>query len=249
MGLWGRYAGTRKDLVRTAFDVYRGVERRLSPSISTPPPGFGAGRSYEQVEVTEPYVAITFDDGPHPENTPRLLDILAARRVRATFYLIGEPVTRHPDVVRRTVAEGHEVGSHTWSHRFLTTQTSHSIVQELTRTDEAIQDAIGAPPTTLRPPYGAVTKGMSRWIDHQFGYPTVLWSVSARDWDDPGAEVITERLVSLTTPGSIILNHDPLTPTVDAMAETLDRLLEKGFRFVTVSELIAIGASSGKELM
>jgi peptidoglycan/xylan/chitin deacetylase (PgdA/CDA1 family) len=77
----------------------------------------------------------------------------------------------------------------------------------------------------------------------------VLWSVSARDWDDPGAEVITERLVSLTTPGSIILNHDPLTPTVDAMAETLDRLLEKGFRFVTVSELIAIGASSSKEPM
>ena len=233
-------AEARKNLVRKSFDLYRGVERSVSPSISSPPSGF-TGRTYEHVDVTEPVVAFTFDDGPDPENTPRLLDILSARGVKATFYLIGEPVTRHPDVVRRARDEGHEIGSHTWSHRFLTTQTGHSIADELTTTHEAIEQAIGIPPATLRPPYGAVTEAMSRWIDHQFGYPTVLWSVSARDWDDPGTEVITDRLVSLTTPGSIVLNHDIYTPTVDAMAATLDQLLERGFRFVTVSELIAQG--------
>jgi peptidoglycan/xylan/chitin deacetylase (PgdA/CDA1 family) len=242
MGIWKRYAGVRMNLVRTAFDGFRAIEAQVSPSISTPPRRFTGRRAIEHVEVSEPYVAITFDDGPHPENTPRLLDLLAERRVRATFYLIGEPVTLHPDVVRRTMAEGHEVGSHTWSHRFLTTQSGHSIARELARTEEAIEDAIGIPPRSLRPPYGAVTRGMARWIDHQFGYPTVLWSVTARDWEGPGASVITERLVTETTAGSIILNHDTVTATVDAMPETLDRLLDRGFQFVTVSELIELGA-------
>ena len=241
MGLWGRYAGVRKHMVRRSFDLYRGVERRLSPSISSPPSGFRGREPIEQVEVREPYVAMTFDDGPDPVNTPRLLDILAARGVKATFYVIGEPVTVHPDVVRRTLAEGHEVGNHTWSHRSLTTQTSHSIVEELMRTQEAVEDAIGIPTASLRPPYGAVTRQMTRWIDYQFGYPAVLWSVSARDWEDPGPELITNRLVSDIATGSIVLNHDPEPDTVDAMAETLDRLLDKGFRFVTVSELIALG--------
>lgn len=242
MGVWERYAGTRRQLVRTAYDVYRGVERRLSPSMTSPPPGFRGKGAIERVDVMEPYVAMTFDDGPDPVNTPRLLDILAERGVKATFYVIGEPASVHPDVVQRTSAEGHEVGSHTWSHRFLTTQTSRSITQELLRTEDAIEDAIGVPPASLRPPYGAVTKPMTRWIDHQFEYPTVLWNVSARDWEHPGAALIIERLVSEVNPGSIVLNHDPLTDTVDAMPETLDRLLEKGFRFVTVSELIALGA-------
>ncbi|HSK07092.1 MAG TPA: polysaccharide deacetylase family protein [Acidimicrobiia bacterium] len=242
MGVWGRYAGARKQLVRTVFDVYRGVEHRLSPSIAAPPPGFRGTGPIERAEVSEPYVAMTFDDGPDPVNTPRLLDILAARGVKATFYVIGEPATVYPDVVRQTLAEGHEVGSHTWSHRFLTTQTSHSIARELIRTEEAVEDAIGVPPASLRPPYGAVTRRMTRWIDHQFGYPTVLWSVSARDWENPGPELITERLLAGTTAGSIVLNHDPLTDTVDAMSQTLDRLLDRGFRFVTVSELIELGA-------
>lgn len=244
MEIWG--AELRKKLVRRSFDMYRSVERRVSPSISSPPLSFGNGRSYEEANVSEPYVAITFDDGPHPENTPRLLDILAARGVKATFYVIGQPVTRHPDVVQRALAEGHEIGSHTWSHRFLTTQTSHSIARELTAAHEAIEEAIGVPPTALRPPYGAVTEAMTRWIDHQFGYPVVLWSVSAQDWEDPGHELITERLVIRTRPGSIILNHDIYAPTVDAMGATLDQLLERGFGFVTVSELMAMGGQAGR---
>jgi peptidoglycan-N-acetylglucosamine deacetylase len=241
MGAGGSRAEAKKNLVRKSFDVLRSLEGRVSPSISRPPRSFVKGRSYEKVKVGEPYVAFTFDDGPHPENTPRLLDVLAARGVRATFYVIGEPVTRYPDVVRRAIAEGHEIGSHTWSHRFLTTQTSHSIARELKSTHEAIEEAIGVPPSALRPPFGAVTEDMSRWIDYQFGYPTVLWSVSAQDWEDPGSKEIADRLVSRTTPGSIVLNHDIYAPTVDAMPATLDRLTERGFRFVTVSELIAQG--------
>lgn len=243
MGVWTRYAGLRRGLVRKSFDTYRAIEQRVSPGIRVPPRDFGPGRSYQEVLVSGPYVALTFDDGPHPENTPRLLDILRERGVKATFYLIGELVARHPDVARRTLAEGHEIGNHTWSHRFLTLQSSHSIATELEQTHEAVEAAVGAPPTTLRPPYGAVTKRMTRWIDHRFGYPTVLWSVDAEDWENPGSPVIAERLVSGARNGSIVLAHDPLAPTVDAMPETLDRLLTRGFHFVTVSELIAVDNS------
>lgn len=235
---------TRKRLVRGAYDLLRRIEGPLSPAIDTPPRSF-AGRSFVEGRVTEPVIAMTFDDGPHPENTPRLLDILAARGVKATFYLIGKQVSQHPEVAQRTLAEGHEIGSHTWSHRFLTTQTAHSIARELESAHRAIESALGTPPTTLRPPFGAVTRQMTRWIDHQFGYPVILWSVSAQDWEDPSPGVITERLVSRARPGSVILNHDIYTPTVEAMAGTIDQLLERGFRFTTVSDLLGLRSGPG----
>ncbi|MGH8872428.1 MAG: polysaccharide deacetylase family protein [Acidimicrobiia bacterium] len=244
MGAWARYAGLRRGLVRRSFDAYRAVEQRVRPGLGAPPRSFGPGRAYAEVQVTDPLVALTFDDGPHPENTPRLLEILRDRGVRATFYLIGELAARHPEVARMTFDDGHEIGNHTWSHQFLTLQSTGSIVRELEQTHEAIVAAVGAPPVALRPPYGAITESLTRWVDHRFGYPTVTWSVDAADWEDPGSDLITERLVSGTDPGSIVLAHDPLTPTVDAMAETLDRLLERGIRFVTVSELIS-GENSG----
>ena len=241
MGMWADHAATRRDLVRRSYDLYRGAERRLSPSLGSPSRASRVGRFYQRVEISEPYLAMTFDDGPDPDNTPRLLDILAERGIRATFYLIGELAARHPDVVRRTAAEGHELGNHTWSHRFLTTQTAHRITEELGRTSDAIQDATGVPPGTLRPPYGAVTPALTRWIDHEFGYPIIHWSVTAQDWDEPSPEVITERLLSRVFSGAIILNHDPIDPTVAAMPETLDRLVASGYHFATVGELMARG--------
>jgi peptidoglycan/xylan/chitin deacetylase (PgdA/CDA1 family) len=237
-------ADTRKHLVRESFDLLRSVERVASPSLHGAPWGF-RGRSFAKADIVDPFLSITFDDGPHPENTPRLLDTLADRGVKATFYLIGREVARYPELARRIKAEGHEIGSHTFSHRFLTTQTGHSIARELTSTHSAISAAIGEPPTTLRPPYGAVTEAMTRWIDHQFGYPTVLWSLSAADWEDPGADLIADRLVEGARPGSVILNHDIYAPTVHAMPETLDRLLDKGFRFATVSDLMVMDRATG----
>lgn len=238
MGVWSRYSGLRKQLVRSSFDVYRAVEQRLT-RIGRPPRDFGQGRSFAKVDTHQPLVALTFDDGPHPENTPRLLDILAEHEVRASFYLIGELVRRYPELARMTAEQGHEIGNHTWSHRFLTLQSTRSIEDELGKTHEAIKDATGSPPHALRPPYGAVTPAMTRWIDHRFGYPTVTWSVDAEDWEEPEPETIRERVLSRVHPGSIVLLHDPLTPTVDAIAGMLDGLLKRGFGLVTVGELIA----------
>lgn len=235
----------RKSFVRRSFDTYRWFEHRVIPSIEVPPGGFELGKIYDHVVVSEPFVAITFDDGPHPENTPRLLDVLAQRNIKATFYVIGNNASRHRDILSRIVTEGHEVGNHTWSHRFLTTQTSKSILRELRSTDDVISEVTGHSPATFRPPYGAVTGPLSGWLAHEFGYATILWSVDAKDWESPTPEIITDRLVSSTIDGSIILAHDLVAAAVDAMPETLDRLLDHGFRFATVSELISRGSGAG----
>jgi peptidoglycan/xylan/chitin deacetylase (PgdA/CDA1 family) len=188
----------------------------------------------------KPFVAMTFDDGPHPQNTPRLLDMLRARNIKATFYVIGRSVDMYPQIVRRIVAEGHEVGNHTYTHRNLTKLSDSEVLRELTRTRESIVKAAGVQPRTMRPPYGALLQRQRAMIHEDFGYPTVLWSVDPRDWQRPGVSAVTSRILTNSHNGAIILAHDLHAPTVDAMPGTLDGLLRKGFNFVTVSQMIAM---------
>lgn len=200
----------------------------------------GAGISFSRVSVGSPYVAMTFDDGPHPQNTPRLLDMLRARNIKATFFVIGRNVEMYPDVVRREVAEGHEIGVHTWDHRLLTKMGDDELRSEISRTRDAILRAAGVQPQTLRPPYGAMLQRQRELVYNEFGYPTILWSVDPFDWKRPGPSVVSARILAGTTPGAIILSHDLHSQTVDAMPATLDGLLRKGYRFVTVSQLLAM---------
>lgn len=221
-----------------AFDAVRSLEQ-LSPSI---PSVRGPGTIYESVEFSEREVALTFDDGPHPLLTESLLDSLRSQGVKATFYVLGENVSRYPEIVERMVSEGHEVGNHTWSHRFLTTQNSRSILEELDSTHRIIQEVASAPPATLRPPFGAITRSLARWISGRFGYDTVLWSVDARDYGPaPSSPDIEERIVTNTKAGAIILAHDTIQETVRATPGAIDHLLDGGYQFVTVSELIRGG--------
>ncbi|WP_353568912.1 polysaccharide deacetylase family protein [Haloferula sargassicola] len=199
-----------------------------------------AGVTFSRVSVSEPYVAMTFDDGPHPQNTPRLLDMLRDRNIKATFYVIGRNVDLYPSVVRRIVAEGHEIGNHTYTHRNLTKLGHDAVLSELNKTRDAIVKAAGVQPRTMRPPYGALLQTQREWIRSELGYPTILWSVDPRDWQRPGPSVVTSRILSGATPGAIILSHDLHAPTVDAMPATLDGLLRKGYKFVTVSQLLAM---------
>lgn len=194
--------------------------------------------TYTNVQVPGPYVAITFDDGPHPQNTPRLLDILKERGIKATFYLVGQNVAEYPEIVARMVAEGHEVGNHSWSHPFFTKMSESAVRSQLQRTHDAIVQASGVAPTTLRPPYGAITASQKKWIADDFGYPTIMWSVDPLDWKNRNATTVTQRIVSGASQGDIILAHDIHKSTIDAMPGTLDALLAKGYRFETVSNLI-----------
>ena len=212
--------------------------------------------TYTQIRVDQPYIAMTFDDGPSAATTPRLLDILKQRNIKATFFLIGQNAASNPDIVRRILADGHEIGNHSWTHPQLSKLSDDRVTTEISKTQDAIKEATGFTPTLLRPPYGAITTRQREWIEGRFGLSIILWSVDPFDWKRPGASVITQRILSQVRPGAIILSHDIHKQTVDAMPATLDALAAKGYKFVTVTELIAMnkpkpsptpGVSAGQE--
>ena len=209
-------------------------------SSPTQTPSSAKPATYAQARVDQPYIAMTFDDGPSAENTPRLLEMLKQRNIKATFFLIGQNVASNPDLVRRILAEGHEIGNHSWTHPQLSKLSDDRVTAEITQTQDAIKGASGFTPTLLRPPYGAITPRQREWIESRFGLNIILWSVDPFDWKRPGASVITQRILSQTRPGAIILSHDIHKQTVDAMPATLDALIAKGYKFATVSQLIAM---------
>jgi len=209
------------------------------PSTTVPPASSGKFKnSYNSVYTTKPVIAITFDDGPHPTLTPRLLDMLKQRNIKATFYVVGQNAAEYPEIIKRMDAEGHELGNHSWSHPALNKLSPDGVRSQMDKTSEAIFAAIGKRPPTMRPPYGATSAALNARFANEFGMPSILWSVDPLDWRRPGAAVITSRIVSNTHPGAIILVHDIHPGTVDAMPRTLDELLAKGYQFVTVTELL-----------
>jgi peptidoglycan-N-acetylglucosamine deacetylase len=209
---------------------------------STPIPAAPGAKpaTYTQVRVDQPYIAMTFDDGPSSANTPRLLEILKQRNIKATFFLIGQNAASNPDIVRQILADGHEIGNHSWTHPQLSKLSDDRVTAEINKTQDAIKEASGFTPTILRPPYGAITTRQREWIESRFGLNIILWSVDPFDWKRPGASVITQRILSQVRPGAIILSHDIHKQTVDAMPATLDSLIAKGYKFVTVTQLIAM---------
>ncbi|MGA3171378.1 MAG: polysaccharide deacetylase family protein [Chthoniobacteraceae bacterium] len=196
--------------------------------------------TYSHVNVDGPYIAMTFDDGPSGPNTPRLLDLAAKKHIKLTFFLIGQNAARYPDLVRRELAEGHEVGNHSWTHPVLSKMSNDAVRAELQKTQDAIVAATGYRPTLMRPPYGALTPKQRLWVSQEFGFKIILWEVDPLDWKRPGPSVVAARIIAAVRPGSIILSHDIHSQTVDAMPEVFDTLLAKGYKFVTVSELIAM---------
>jgi len=196
--------------------------------------------TFNSVYVDGPFIAITFDDGPHGTLTPKLLDMLAARRLKATFFVVGECVAEFPEIVKRAAREGHEIASHSWSHPNLGKMSDDAVRSQLQKTDDAIKAAIGVRPALMRPPYGSITPRQKSWIHETFGYKTIIWDVDPFDWKRPGPAVVRDRIVNQSKPGSIILAHDIHAATVEAMPATFDQLTAKGFKFVTVSELLAM---------
>ncbi len=194
--------------------------------------------TFNSVHTDGSYIAMTFDDGPSATLTPKLLDLLAARHIKATFFVIGENVAEHPEIVERAAREGHEIGNHSWSHPNFRKMSEESVRSQLRRTDDAIKNATGKRPTLMRPPYGSITDREKHWIHDEFGYQVILWEVDPLDWKRPGPAVVRNRILKETQPGSIVLSHDIHPGTIEAMPSTFDALEAKGFRFVTVSELI-----------
>ncbi|MEJ6394725.1 polysaccharide deacetylase family protein [Gymnodinialimonas sp. 2305UL16-5] len=198
----------------------------------------GVDATVTRVPTAQPLVAMTFDDGPHPNLTPQLLDMLRARGIRATFYVIGRNAARYPQILQRMVAEGHEIGNHTYSHPSLFGHSDASVLNQIDRTNQAVYAAVGRPPVTMRPPYGNLYDRQRLMLHQARAMPTVLWSIDTLDWQRPGSGVVAQRIVHGSHTGGVILAHDIHSATVRAMPAALDGVAARGFRFVTVSELI-----------
>jgi peptidoglycan/xylan/chitin deacetylase (PgdA/CDA1 family) len=196
--------------------------------------------SVNSAHVDQPVIAMTFDDGPSAVLTPRLLDILRQRNIKATFFVLGQLVQEHPEIIQRAVAEGHEIGNHSWDHKALNKMGEGGLQHELTDTSAVISKASGKPVTLMRPPYGATNPRLNKAIEKEYGMKVILWSVDPLDWKRPGPQAVEQRILKETQPGSIILSHDIHPGTIEAMPATLDALLAKGYKFVTVSELLAM---------
>jgi peptidoglycan/xylan/chitin deacetylase (PgdA/CDA1 family) len=200
--------------------------------------------TFSKVNADGPYIAMTFDDGPHATNTPKLLDMAAKRHIKLTFFVIGQCVEQNPALLRREVVEGHEIGNHTWSHPNLAKLSDDGVRTQLQQTEDIIVKTIGIKPKLMRPPYGELTKRQRQWVNRDFGYKIILWDVDPVDWKRPGSNVVAQRIIAGARPGSIILSHDIHPPTIAAMPQVFDTLLAKGFKFVTVSELISQAQTS-----
>ena len=210
------------------------VRPKVTPTVAEPQITFNS------VHVDGPFIALTFDDGPNATLTPKLLDLLAARHLKATFFVVGQNAADHPDILKRAVREGHEIANHSWSHPNLGKMSDDAVRRELQKTDDAIAAAIGKRPTLMRPPYGSLTARQKKWIHEEFGYRIIIWDVDPLDWKRPGPSVVTARILKETKAGSIVLAHDIHPPTIEAMPRTFDQLIEKGFKSVTVTELLGM---------
>lgn len=182
------------------------------------------------------YLALTFDDGPWPETTERLLDGLAQRGAKATFFLIGNQIEGQESTIRRMSDEGHQIGLHTWEHIQLKGLTAGDIGTQLDRTRGAIQDIIGPEKLMLRPPYGFVDETLKACVNT----PIICWSVDTEDWKDKTVSRIVETAAEGAEDGAIILMHDIFDTSVTAALEIVDRLMVEGYYFVTVEQLFAL---------
>lgn len=215
------------------------LARRVNePSTLPTAPPAGVKISYSSVSTQEKVLAMTFDDGPHPTLTPKLLDICKARNVKCTFFVVGRNAKAYPQIIRRIIEEGHEIANHTYTHPSLTSRSDAQIRSELKMSEDALVAAANYRPHLIRPPYGAINTRIKQLMFSEFGYSTIMWSVDPQDWRRPGVSVVTSRLVNGAHPGAIMLAHDIHPSTIEAMPSTFDQLLAKGYQFVTVSQLL-----------
>lgn len=182
-------------------------------------------------------VALTFDDGPGGP-TGRLLDVLAEHGVRVTFFVVGRRVTaRSAPLLRRMVADGHELGNHSWNHRSLPRLPAVRVRRQLARTQRVVAEATGVVMHLMRPPYGATDAKVTA-AARRAGLARILWDVDTLDWRDRKPAVIRRRALR-ARPGSIVLLHDIHPTTVQAVPKLVRALHARGFTLVTVSELFA----------
>jgi|GEM_PF-229621 len=190
-------------------------------------------------------VALTFDDAPDDVFTPMVLDVLKREGVKATFFCVGNRIEKHPDVMRRIVAEGHVVGNHSYSHANLPKLSDEKFREEIRKTDRLIRQFTGYTPSFVRAPYGNISEEQIKWLASQ-KRKIVGWNVDSLDWKSLSREEVATNILAHVKPGAIILQHsaggtgEDLTGTVEALPEVIGKLRADGVEFVTVARLLGI---------
>lgn len=184
-------------------------------------------------------IALTFDDGPHPVYTREILDILREYNIRATFFVIGENVEKYPELVEQELAEGHEVGNHTYSHCHLSEVAPEKIIREIEACEATVYQLCEYRTKLFRPPEGVLPEAIHDYTANA-DYTVVLWSIDTYDWAHNPIDRIMENVRRNADPGDIILMHDSVNDslTPDALRQVIPYLLSEGYSFVTVSELM-----------
>ncbi len=210
-----------------------------------------AGRSFlsrnflMSINTNEKRIALTFDDGPNPRNTPKLLDLLASKEIPATFFLVGRNIRRYPEIAREIFAAGHDLGNHTFHHVPLPLLPGRLVCRELKKTSEAIAGITGSNPRFVRPPMGWFTNRILEIFRERTLYP-VLGNIYPRDSIRPGVETIVQRVLERVEPGSIVILHDggwragvDRGQTIEAVDRITDQLGVMGYGFDLLGDLLA----------
>jgi peptidoglycan/xylan/chitin deacetylase (PgdA/CDA1 family) len=205
--------------------------------------------TFYKAKITEKVVALTFDDGPSAAWTPKILDELKHARIKATFFMLGRHVEQYPDIARRVVREGDEVGIHSYDHKNHLFYTKHDVKKELEHTRKIIKDITGHETNLFRPPKAWLSKRQKKKIK-ELGFEVVLWTLNSKDWVTFDEKYIITYLIKNIRPGDIILFHDAggalgiekgdRSETVLTIYPLAEKLREKGYRFVTVGELLKL---------
>ena len=185
-------------------------------------------------------IALTFDDGPHPKYTPKILEILKKYDIKATFFVIGQNVEFYPGIVEQIIADGHEIGNHTYRHKHTKMLTDEIFEQDVSKCDIMIYDNCDYEIKIFRPPEGYVDEKVKKIAD-ELGYSIILWNIDTKDWAHATPYQIEKNVINNISAGDIILMHDYVSgenSTIEALERIIPKLLDENYKFVKVSELI-----------
>jgi len=183
------------------------------------------------------WLALTIDDGPHPDYTPHLLAILKKYNVKATFFLVGEMAERYPELVKAELLDGHEIGNHTYDHVNLTKVPTEEVATEIEACGDVLQTITKQRPHLFRPPGGDYNNNVAEAAE-ALGYTMVLWTDNAGDWLSPGRAMTEQKVLQRASNGGVILMHDGYQQTVDVLPQLLTILKREGYEFVTIDQMM-----------
>jgi polysaccharide deacetylase family sporulation protein PdaB len=224
------WRNARKEVDKSALEILAQHQAELQ-----------RGLKYDKLIRGDPQkkqIALTFDDGPHPDYTPEILALLKQSNVKATFFLVGSQAEKYPELVRAELAAGHSIGNHTYHHVSLPKIPEEYVADEIKTCGEVLRSITGKAPHLFRPPGGEYDTEVAEAVE-ALGYTMVLWTDDPGDYVSPGEPLILSRTLRDARSGGIILIHDGIQQTVDALPRIIEALRKQGYQFVTVDQMLA----------